>query len=139
MMEHKHLIVRAEVMAPPKDPTFIAEWITSIITGIGMKLAVGPQANPISYYCAIPGNEGLTGVAILETSHCAIHVWDDVSPAVVQFDLYTCSGLDPMQIFPYFSDFQPVKLEWGYIDREHGLHFVEVAGRHQFVELTHRV
>lgn len=129
MMEHKHLIVRAEVTNPPKDPAFIAQWLESIITGIGMKLAVGPQANPISYYCAIPGNEGLTGVAILETSHCAIHVWDDVSPAVVQFDLYTCSALDPEQIFPYLDQFNVVKMEWGYLDREHGLNFMEIAGR----------
>lgn len=121
MMEHKHLIVKAHVTNPPNSPEFIEGWLKSIIEGIGMKLAVGPKCNPISYYCNIEGNQGLTGVAILETSHCAIHVWDDVSPGVIQFDLYTCSGLDPEQIFEFFKDFGVVSLEWKFLDRENDL------------------
>lgn len=121
MMEHKHLIVKAHVTTPPTSPVFIKTWLQSIIEGIGMKLAVGPEANPISYYCDIEGNKGLTGVAILETSHCAIHVWDDVAPAVIQFDLYTCSGLDPEQIFEFFKEFGVLTMEWKFLDREHDL------------------
>lgn len=118
MLDHKHLIVRAEVTHPPSDPAFIKEWVKEIIHSIGMKLAVGPEANPISYYCNLEGNTGLTCVAILETSHCAIHVWDDVSPAIVQFDLYTCSELDPAHIFPFLEPFGIVSLDYTFIDRK---------------------
>ncbi len=41
-----------------------------------------------------PGNRGLTGVAIIETSHVAVHIWDEASPALVQLDFYTCGTLD---------------------------------------------
>jgi S-adenosylmethionine/arginine decarboxylase-like enzyme len=30
---------------------------------------------------------------MIETSHIALHVWDEEDPALIQFDLYTCSTL----------------------------------------------
>ena len=27
-------------------------------------------------YCKMEGNRGITGIAVIETSHIAIHVWD---------------------------------------------------------------
>ena len=30
---------------------------------------------------------------MIETSHIAIHIWDEEDPALMQFDLYTCSTL----------------------------------------------
>ena len=39
------------------------------------------------------GNRGLTAVVMIETSHIAMHVWDETDPGFIQFDLYTCSTL----------------------------------------------
>jgi len=39
----------------------------------------------------MPGNQGLTSVTIIETSHIAVHVWDEVSPALMQMDVYSCA------------------------------------------------
>ena len=121
MLEHQHIIVWAEVNNPPTCPLAIKQWLGSVVEGIGMKLAVGPAANPISYYCDLQGNKGLTGVAILETSHCAIHVWDDVKPGVMQFDLYSCSKIDPQQIFKFLEPFGIVKSQYKFLDRSNGL------------------
>lgn len=125
MLEHKHIIVRAEVANPPSDPAYIKEWLARVVHAVGMKLAVGLEANPISYYCNLEGNEGLTGAAILETSHCAIHVWDKDDPAIVQFDLYSCSAIDINVIFDHLSEFNPSKVEYKFIDRENGLTMIE--------------
>jgi S-adenosylmethionine/arginine decarboxylase-like enzyme len=125
MLKHEHVIVRAEVNRAPKCPIFIKSWLAGIIEAIGMKLAKGLEANPISYYCNLEGNEGLTGAAILETSHTAVHVWDADSPAVMQFDLYTCSHLDLDTVFAHFEEFDPVKIEYTFLDRENGLTLVE--------------
>lgn len=125
MLKHEHIIVRAEVRKPPKCPVYIKSWLARIIEAIGMKLAQGLEANPISYYCNLEGNEGLTGAAILETSHSCIHVWDSDSPAIVQFDLYTCSCLDLDTVFAQFDEFDPVKIEYTFMDRENGLTLVE--------------
>lgn len=125
MLEHKHIIIRAEVAKPPKCPVYIKDWLSRIVTGIGMKLAVGLEANPISYYCDLEGNEGLTGAAILETSHTVIHVWDNDAPAIVQYDLYSCSCIDIDLVLSFFDEFEPSKIEFQFIDRENGLTMVE--------------
>jgi S-adenosylmethionine/arginine decarboxylase-like enzyme len=121
MLEHKHVIVRAEVDAPPTCPVFIKQWLADLIAAVGMKLAVGLEANPISYYCELDGNVGLTGAAILETSHTAIHVWSEDKPAIMQFDLYTCSTLDLDVVFKHIDQFKPTKIEYHYIDRDKNL------------------
>ena len=76
---------------------------------------------PITAYVDMPGNEGLTGVVVIETSHIAIHVWDAVDPALVQLDVYTCSTLDKDIIFKELEQWNPTKVEYKYLDREFGL------------------
>ena len=95
ILEHKHLIIRAEVSNPPTDEAWLHNWLNTLVEKIGMKVCRGP----ITAYVDMPGNEGLTGVVVIETSHIAIHVWDAVDPALVQLDVYTCSTLDKDIIF----------------------------------------
>jgi S-adenosylmethionine/arginine decarboxylase-like enzyme len=116
---HKHLIVRAEVGNPPKkgEIGFVTGWFTSLIKEINMKLLAGPFAK----YVDVPGNRGFTCVAIIETSHIAMHVWDEQEPALMQLDVYTCGPLNPETIFAHMEDFTPKKIEYKYLDREHAL------------------
>jgi len=67
------------------------------------------------------GNKGLTAVTIIETSHIAIHVWDEVHPALMQMDVYTCSALDINDVFNAIQMFDPAKTEYKFIDREQTL------------------
>lgn len=115
--EHKHLIIRAEVEKPPVDPIWATKWLTHLVQKIGMKILMGPYAT----YCPVPGNAGLTAAAIIETSHIVMHVWDENSPAELQLDVYTCSTLNPKDIFDELEQFGLVKLEYKYLDRENGL------------------
>jgi S-adenosylmethionine/arginine decarboxylase-like enzyme len=70
------------------------------------------------------GNAGLTAVTIIETSHIAMHVWDEVTPALMQLDVYTCSTMDIKDVFAMLDQFEPSKVEYKYIDREHDLTMV---------------
>jgi len=117
MLVHKHLIVRAEVMKPPTDPDLLTEWMRELVAAIGMKIVGGPHV----YYVDKEGNKGLTGCVIIETSHCAIHVWDEGLPALIQFDVYSCSDFKLNTVFDFLSEFQPVKVDWKFLDREHNL------------------
>ena len=117
ILEHKHLIIRAEVSNPPTDEAWLHNWLNTLVEKIGMKVCRGP----ITAYVDIPGNEGLTGVVVIETSHIAIHVWDAVDPALVQLDVYTCSTLDKDIIFKELEQWNPTKVEYKYLDREFGL------------------
>ena len=118
ILEHKHLIVRAEINQPPQNPTAMDEWMKHLVEDIRMKVLMGPY----SVYSEMPGNQGLTSVTIIETSHIAVHVWDEVSPALMQMDVYSCSDFNPQLIFDRLhQDFAATKIEWKFLDRERGL------------------
>ncbi len=117
ILEHKHLIIRAELKNPPKCAEAIQDWMKLLVDKIGMKILMGPYA----VYSDMVGNQGLTAVTIIETSHIAMHVWDEVDPALMQLDVYTCSTLNVDDVFLALSDFAPVNVEYKYIDREHDL------------------
>ncbi len=122
MIEHNHLLINAKINKVVKDPEVLKQWLIEFVTKIGMKVAAGP----ISVYVDVPGNKGITGGVLIETSHIALHIWDEVSPALLQFDVYTCSCL-PMEIvrteIALFFDVQ----EYSYLllDREKGFNIVE--------------
>jgi len=117
VLQHKHLIIRAELNNPPKNTTYINDWLTNLVECINMKILMGPY----SVYSDMEGNQGLTGVVIIETSHIAIHVWDEVQPALMQMDIYTCSELNIQDVFASIEVFEPTKVEYKFIDREHTL------------------
>jgi S-adenosylmethionine/arginine decarboxylase-like enzyme len=114
---HKHLIIRAEVNNPPMTETDTKIWMSNLIDKIGMKLLMGPYAK----YLDVKGNRGITCVAIIETSHVAMHIWDETDPALMQLDVYTCGNLDPYDVVNALEQFKPVKIEMKYLDRENGL------------------
>ena len=115
---HKHVIIRAEVLSPPTIEKLASEHVKDLIDRIGMKLLMGPFAK----YVTIPGNRGLTVASIIETSHIVLHSWDETDPAIVQLDVYTCGEFDPITVFEWLEEkYNPVKIDYKYIDREHGL------------------
>ena len=120
-MEHKHLIVRAEVLEPPIDCLVIEKWLTTLVIDIGMKIAAGP----ISYYVTKEGNRGLTAAVVIEISHVAIHVWDETVPALIQFDLYSCGKFDIKPIVEHLQKFKPVKMEYKFLDRNKNLIIID--------------
>jgi hypothetical protein len=84
-----------------------------------MKILMGPFVK----YSDMPGNEGLTGGAIIETSHVIMHCWDRVEPPIMQLDVYSCSEFDPMKQYAIKikKDFNTTKIEYKFLDREHDL------------------
>ena len=121
VLEHKHLIVRAELKEPPYLPYEIKLWMKQLVDKIGMNILMGPYA----VYSDMEGNQGLTAVTIIETSHIALHVWDEAEPALMQLDVYTCSALDINDVFESIQEWEPSKIEYKYIDREHGLTLID--------------
>ena len=118
VLVHKHLIIRAEAVSPPMDEEFLRRWLEKFIKEIGMKVMMGPYVK----YSNIIGNRGITGAAIIETSHIVMHVWDEPDPALLQFDVYSCGEFDPETICDKIKkDFNTTKIEYKFLDREHDL------------------
>lgn len=114
-MQHKHLLVRAQINNPITDTEKISEWILKLVETIQMKILHGP----VSVYCNKIGNRGITGFAIIETSHVVLHTWDEDSPAILQLDVYTCSDLKIDLVFDALSVFHPTKIDYKFLDREY--------------------
>ena len=115
VLVHKHLIVRAEAVNPPVVEQQLKDWLCNFIESINMKVLMGPYV----IYHDVPGNRGITGAAIIETSHIVMHVWDEPSPAMMQFDVYSCGEFDPETICKKIKkDFDIVKIEYKFLDRD---------------------
>ena len=115
--QHKHLIVRADIEWCPKEEDLnkISDWVRSLIRKIDMKLLAGPYTT----YVNEKGNKGMTSVAIIETSHIALHIWDEVNPGLMQLDVYSCSNFNPQDIFDKINElFKSIKVEYKFLDRE---------------------
>ena len=95
---------------------------TELVSKIGMQICQGP----ITTYLDMPGNRGLTGLVIIETSHIALHCWDETDPGLLQLDVYTCGELPTDVIFEEIKQFDPVKVEYKFLNRERGLTEIEI-------------
>ena len=115
--QHKHLIVRADIGWCPQEEDLnkISDWIRTLIREIDMQLLAGPYTT----YVNETGNKGMTSVAIIETSHIALHIWDEVSPGLMQLDVYSCANFNPQDVFDKVNElFQTIKMEYKFLDRE---------------------
>jgi len=111
LLVHKHLIIRAEAVKPPMDEEVLSSWLRDFIDSINMKVLMGPYVK----YHNVPGNRGITGAAIIETSHIVMHVWDEPNPALMQFDVYSCGEFDPETICKKIKeDYEITKIEYAF-------------------------
>ena len=130
ILVHKHLIIRAEAINPPMEVSHLTDWMHNFIDYINMKVLMGPYV----VYHDVLGNRGITGAAIIETSHIVMHVWDEPSPALMQFDVYSCGEFNPEDICKKIQkDFDIVKIDYKFLDRENGLKDVS-GGYHTYKE-----
>ena len=115
--KHKHLIVRADIGWSPKEEDLnkVSDWIRSLIKKIKMKLLAGPYTTYVNEL----GNKGMTSVAIIETSHIALHIWDETNPGLMQPDVYSCADFSPQDVFDEVEKmFDTKKIEYKFLDRE---------------------
>ena len=114
LLKHKHLLIRAEVKNPPKTEEQIINWMNNLIAKIDMNILAGPYASKVSK----KGNKGISGVAIIDTSHVGIHTWDETDPALVQLDVYSCKEFNKIDVLSCIEEFDPITVYYKYFDRE---------------------
>lgn len=120
---HIHVLIKGYVKNPPRKEEDLNDWFRRLVERVRMVVVAGPT----SVYVNEPGNEGLTGTVTLATSHASIHVWDNVEPALFQFDLYSCSEFTPHEVIEHLEEFDLVSCEYMFIDRNDGLKVVETG------------
>lgn len=113
MLVHHLLVVNARLNKPPVDPEYIQRWKKKLVEDIGMKILMGPFA----VYSDMEGNRGLTAVTIIETSHIALHVWDEEAPATLRLDVYSCAEFNIDTILAAIEEFEPTHVDYKFLDR----------------------
>ena len=115
-LEHKHLVLRAEIDDCPKEEALheTLEWMKQLINKIDMKLMQGPSVT----YVDQPGNRGTTCMALIETSHIVIHIWDETNPGLLQLDIYSCKEFDLKLVVSHLEEYFNVsKMQYKFLDR----------------------
>lgn len=109
MALHNQLLLNGHITRPILDEQEAIDWMARLVDKIDMKIIQGPYAS----YVTKEGNKGITCTVMIETSHIAIHIWDEEDPALMQFDLYTCSTL-PVELV-----LEDLKETFGMIDYQY--------------------
>jgi S-adenosylmethionine/arginine decarboxylase-like enzyme len=122
ILKHEHLLVRAELTEPIRDTQAVEQWLSNLITAIEMQALKGP----FSIYSTMPGNTGVTAGAILSTSHIMLHTFEDDNYTLLQLDVYSCSAINiDITVSAIKEFFNPYKVEFKFLDREHGLEIIK--------------
>jgi S-adenosylmethionine/arginine decarboxylase-like enzyme len=110
---HKHFIIRAEVNRPLVTEKGLKKWLRNLVKKIDMNIIKGPYTS----YVSKEGNRGVTGIVMIETSHIAIHIWDEDLPALVQCDVYSCAEFSSNEVLAEFMNMEVVKIDHMMLDR----------------------
>lgn len=131
-VQHHHMLLRMELESCPgkDDKEKVEHMIQQIIDDIQMKSLAAPHV----YYMTYPRwNEGLTGIAPIETSHIAFHFWTRPDPRILhtgksncllEFDIYTCGTLTSRQVgrvLHHLTQYGPAYADITILNRNLGL------------------
>lgn len=104
-MEHKHLLIRAEIENPPKDQKAVEEWIKKLGDG---------------ELCAETTDEGIVSVVISGTNLVSARFWFS-DPVLLQMDVYA-SEISPTDIFDHIEPFGILTKSFLFLDRKDNIH-----------------
>ena len=109
------------VSNPPRTAEQGIAWLKELVDKIDMKVLIEPQA----INCNTFGNEGVTGIVCLETSHASFHSWSEVENPFINFDVYSCADFAAETVLRHFDVFSPVGYQYIIIDRNNGLEIID--------------
>lgn len=113
-LNHKHVLVSAHgLRKPPHTAKELDIWLNRLVIKVGMKVLMGPY----SIRCDTMGNEGVTGVVCIETSHASIHVWSECPSPFLRMDLYSCKDFESIDVIDMIREFKPFETSWIILDR----------------------
>lgn len=110
-------MINGTTATPPTSKRKLKKWLSLLVHDIGMHKIGGPFVR----YVKADGNKGLTAVVMIETSHIALHIWEEGPRPYFRFDLYTCGPLHHSTVIREVSKFMnATQMEWIAYDREKG-------------------
>lgn len=113
--DHIHFLATVTLDKPRFTEQSVADWLIRLVRAVEMEVLSGPHVS----VCNDPGNEGITGVIVLSTSHSSIHVWDQLVEPYAKLDLYSCKRFALDTVLGMIEELHPRVCEYEVIDRNH--------------------
>jgi S-adenosylmethionine/arginine decarboxylase-like enzyme len=122
---NKHILVTGYLNEAPKAEyvTFLEDWFKRLVEAVDMKVLI----DPICVWCNDEGNEGVTGMVGITTSHSSIHFWSG-EPAYYKFDLYSCKDFALESVAEMLKELGTYKFTYTIVDRTDDEHPVIDSG-----------
>lgn len=122
---NKHVLVTGYLAEAPGPDyvNFLADWFNRLVEAVDMKVLI----NPICVWCDDEGNEGVTGMVGITTSHSSIHFWSG-NPSYYKFDLYSCKDFSLDTVAEMLKEFGTTKFTYTIVDRTDDEHPVIDSG-----------
>lgn len=70
------------------------KFVKDIAKVLDMNIISGPH----SLYIDDKGNEGVSSVTIIKTSHICVHSWDKRSPGLIHLDVFSCKNFSVKEV-----------------------------------------
>ena len=122
---NKHILVTGYIAEAP-GPEYVhtlTDWFRRLVEAVDMKVLI----DPICVWCDDEGNEGVTGMVGITTSHSSIHFWSG-EPAYYKFDLYSCKDFELDDVAKMLKEFGTTKFTYTIVDRTDDEHPVIDSG-----------
>lgn len=122
---HRHILVTGYLVEAPQAEyvAFLEDWFKRLVEAVDMKVLI----NPICVWCDDEGNEGVTGMVGITTSHSTIHFWSG-EPSYYKFDLYSCKDFTLESVAEMLKELGTYKLTYTMVDRTDDEHPVIDSG-----------
>ena len=122
---HKHILVTGYIdVAPGADAIDnIKQWFVDLVAAVDMNILIQPNV----VWCDTEGNEGITGIVVIDTSHSSIHIWNTESP-FFKFDLYSCKDFDVDTVMSMLRHLGTYKAAYTVVDRTDDSHPIIESG-----------
>lgn len=104
----------------------LEQWFHDLVEAVDMKVLI----NPVCVYCTDEGNEGVTGIVGITTSHSSIHFWSgtESKPAYYKFDLYSCKDFSVDAVSAMLRKLGTYKFTYTVVDRTDDEHPIIDSG-----------
>ena len=99
MINHYHLIVKFNTLSPFVNAKQLGDMLLNLVETIKMKVL----SQPVIRRVIDKGNEGLSGVVLIKTSHISCHIWDKFDPPLVHMDIYSCKNFSILRALAFIK------------------------------------
>jgi len=76
------------------------KFVKDVARLLDMNIISGPH----SKYISDKGNEGVSSVTIIKTSHICVHSWDKISPGIMHLDIFSCKKFKVQKIKSFLKE-----------------------------------